>query len=83
MTPWPGGWTPWRGGALKLKRVRPSIVDSTGQPGEILSISPLIIATGEGALELIEVQAPGKKPVNGADFANGARLKSGELPWPS
>ena len=82
MSPWPGGWVPWNKGPLKLKRV--CLAQGGGSPGEILSISPLIVACGEGALELVEVQAPGKRAVRGADFANGARLAiGGILQWPS
>lgn len=82
MTPWPGGWIPWDKGPLKLKTVR--LADGSGHPGEILGLSPLVVACGTGALELVEVQAPGKRPVDGADFANGARLQpGGTLEWPS
>lgn len=81
MTPWPGGFVPWEGGPLKLLEVCP--VEGSGAPGEILSLSPLVVAAGRGALELVRVQAPGRKPVRGADFANGARLAIGEVLWRS
>ena len=82
MTPWPGGYVPWDGGPLKLIEVRP--VAGAGRPGQILGTSPLVVACGEGALELRTVQAPGRRPVSGADFANGAHLAvGGTLAWPS
>ena len=82
MSPWPGGWVPWNKGPLKLKTVR--LAEGSGSPGQILSTTPLIVACGEGALELVEVQAPGKRAVSGADFGNGARLVvGGTLEWPS
>jgi methionyl-tRNA formyltransferase len=82
MTPWPGGWTPLAEGALKLLEVRP--VAGEGAPGTVLSTRPLVVACGEGALELVTVQAPGRRAVSGADFANGARWAPGEqLVWPS
>ena len=70
MTPWPGGFleTP----TLKLISVR--AVPGSGTPGEVLSTRPLVVACGRGALELVTVQAPGKKPVAGDAWANGARL---------
>jgi methionyl-tRNA formyltransferase len=74
-SPWPGGWTPWAEQTLKLKVLRPT--EGEGQPRRVLSIDPLVIACGEGAIELVEVQAPGRKPVSGRDFANGARLTPG------
>ena len=75
MTPWPGGWVPWKKGPLKLKAVR--LADGDGEPGTVLSVAPLVVACGQGALELVRVQAPGRKPVDGAAFANGARLSIG------
>lgn len=74
-SPWPGGWTSWQASTLKLKLLR--LANGTGNPREILSVDPLIIACGEGAIELVEVQAPGRKAVSGRDFANGARLAPG------
>ena len=74
-SPWPGGWTTWGDQVLKLKTARP--VPGVGEPGTILSIDPLIIACGEDAIALERVQAPGRKPVSGRDFANGARLALG------
>jgi methionyl-tRNA formyltransferase len=82
MSPWPGGWVPLASGALKLKLVRPA--EGEGAPGEILSAKPLVVACGQGALELVTVQAPGRRAVSGTDYANGARLAPGEtLSWPS
>lgn len=77
MTPWPGGWVPWGKGPLKLRQLLP--VDGDGAPGVILSTSPLVVACRSGAVELVTVQAPGKRPVSGADFANGARLAVGAV----
>jgi len=76
MTPWPGGWLPWGDGPLKLKEVRPT--DGDGVPGEVLSVDPLVVAAGEGAVELVRVQAPGRRAVSGADFARGRRLSEGD-----
>ena len=73
MSPWPGGWAEQDGGRLKLLEVTPT--EGDGKPGEVLSVSPdLVVACGEGALALKRVQAPGRKPVSGRDYANGARL---------
>ncbi|MEZ4322985.1 MAG: methionyl-tRNA formyltransferase [Myxococcota bacterium] len=79
MTPWPGGWIAGEAGPLKIREARR--VDATGPAGTVLSTRPLVVATGEGALELESVQAPGKKPVSGTDFANGFRLAVGDPLW--
>lgn len=76
MTPWPGGWLAWDKGPLKLKEARP--VEAEGQPGTVLSLDPLVVACGQGALQLDVVQAPGRKPTDGGAFANGLRLAVGE-----
>ncbi len=75
MTPWPGAWTPLPDGPLKIRDVLPT--EGAGVPGHVVSVSPLVVACGEGAVELVSVQAPGKKPVTGHQYANGARLAVG------
>jgi len=76
FTPWPGGFTVRQDGTrLKILEARPTT--TKGPAGTILSTSPLVIACGEGALELVRVQRAGRKPVGGADFARGARLTPG------
>jgi len=76
MTPWPGGFLPLADGPLKLRRVAPA--EGAGEPGTLLSVDPLVVACGEGALELVTVQAPGRTPVDGRAYANGARLRPGD-----
>jgi methionyl-tRNA formyltransferase len=75
MTPWPGGFCDFRGVSLKILEARP--VAGQGPPGTVLATRPLLVAAGRGALELITVQLPGKKPISGADLANGARVAVG------
>jgi len=75
MTPWPGGQLPWGDKVLKIKAA--AVAEGSGSPGEILSVDPLVVACGHGALRLDQVQAPGRKAVSGRDFANGARLAPG------
>ena len=83
MTPWPGGWLPWKDGPLKI--LETELCEGRGEPGEILGCRPdLIVACSEGALVLRKVKAPGRKAVSGTDFAHGARLSPGRrLQWPS
>ena len=79
LTPWPGGWVPWDKGPLKLKELLPCehpVGDAV--PGTVLSTDPLLVAAGEGAVQLATVQAPGRRPVSGADFARGAHLAVGQ-----
>jgi methionyl-tRNA formyltransferase len=56
--------------------------DRTGglEPGQ-LGTDPggrLLAGTGDGALELVEVRAEGRRAMSGAEFARGARLGADE-----
>lgn len=79
MTPWPGGWLPGAKGPLKINAAVP--VAGSGEPGRLLSIDPLVVAVGEGALQLDAVQPPGKRSMGGNAFANGRRLRVGDVLW--
>ena len=72
--PWPGAFTSFRGDRLKIHRTR--IVEGDGEPGRFLD-GP-VVAAGDGAVELLEVQLPGKKRQPGRDLVNGARISAGE-----
>jgi methionyl-tRNA formyltransferase len=77
--PWPGAYTTFRGQTLHLWRAAPSDVATAGRPpGRILAMKPLLVAAGEGALELREVQLQGRKRLSASDFANGQRLTENE-----
>ena len=55
-------------------------VAMTGQPGEILNIdgSGLVVACGQGALRVTELQKPGGKRLKARDFLAGLSLKAGQ-----
>lgn len=78
MTPWPGARTVLADGrALVVQRAR--ACTGSGAPGELLSDDHPIVATGDGALELLEVKPAGKGVMDGASFLRGARLSVGTL----
>ncbi|MCH0543155.1 methionyl-tRNA formyltransferase [Streptomyces sp. MUM 203J] len=78
-TPAPGAWTLFRGERLKLVQVKPVPERTDLEPGEIAAGKKnLYVGTGSHAVELLWVQAQGKKPMGGADWARGARLTAGE-----
>lgn len=82
MNPWPGCYTPFAGGLLKIWLAQPVQGREGAAPGEIIAADPkkgLLIQTGEGALELMILQAPGKKRMNAKDFLMGHPLKEGEV----
>ncbi|MCB9742272.1 MAG: methionyl-tRNA formyltransferase [Alphaproteobacteria bacterium] len=77
LQPWPGTWGTLRGDTLKVKQSR--VVEGAGAPGEVLEAGKrLVVACGEGALEIVTGQLPGKPPRSGQDLVNGARIEAGE-----
>lgn len=76
--PWPGTYTSLPGGGvLKIHQTR--LVEGHGHPGVILENSArFVVATGCGALELLEVQAAGKPKMISAAFLNGHPLQLGD-----
>ncbi len=81
FNPWPGAVTKFRGATCKILRTR--LVTETQpdcEPGSIgMRRRTLTVCCGDfQLLEIIELQPENRKPVAGADFANGARIQSHE-----
>ncbi len=73
--PWPCAFMEFDGRNLKVFSA--VIVDLRGMPGEILrSEKELVVAAGEGALSLGEVQLEGKRRMSAAEFLRGHRTRS-------
>ena len=66
-------WTTFRGKRLKVLQAR--MAANGLAPG---AFDGLRVGTGDGALELVEVQPEGKAPMAAADWRNGARPGSDE-----
>ena len=80
LNPWPGCSTAIEGGRLKL--LRAEVVEGNGQPGEIIVADPkqgLVIAAGEGAVGVTQLQAPGGKPMNSKDYLRGHPMAVGTV----
>lgn len=77
VNPWPGAWTTLPGGeVLKIWEAR--TVGAYGKPGEILcadSKDGLTVACGEGALEVLRLQAPGAKQMPSRDYLRGHSME--------
>src|SRR4029077_122136 len=70
LQPWPGAQTSFRGAPLHLWKTKVSFSATGGSradlgvrptvgPGGVVSLKPLVVACGEGSLELLEVQLEG------------------------
>jgi methionyl-tRNA formyltransferase len=80
--PWPGAYTTWQGQRLRVLRARlRSDWQAQGAPGQVIELeSGVAVVTGQGILELCEVQLAGKKPMGASAFGRGQRdLLGGSL----
>lgn len=78
LDPWPSAYTDCLGGTLKIYRARPAVGE--GEPGTVLRSSAkegLFVACGEGALEVLEMQAPGGKRMSARAYLAGKKIEPG------
>jgi methionyl-tRNA formyltransferase len=77
--PWPGGYTTFRGGLLRVART--SLVNETGFVAGQVEVrkKQLLVGCGDGrAVELQQVQMEGRPRISAEAFLNGQRLQNGE-----
>ena len=74
---WPVAYTLLHG--KKLKILRTSLCDKSGEAGKVLSLDPLTVACGEGSVIIHELQLEGKKRMDAKTFLAGHKLCVGEL----
>jgi methionyl-tRNA formyltransferase len=85
VQPWPRAYTFWHRSAgvpVRLNIDRVQLAD----PGELASASGdvveasnrLLVSTGNGILEILEVQPAGKRAMSAADFLRGNRVSVGD-----
>ncbi len=68
-------WTTFRGKRLRVRRVALAGASTSGEPGRM---DGLFVDTGDGRLELVEVQPEGREPMPAFAWRNGARPEPGE-----
>jgi methionyl-tRNA formyltransferase len=84
MQPWPTASTHWHPSdgktpiRLIVHKTRPA--EGEGEPGRVVEVGTdrLIVAAGIGAVEILRVQTPGKKPLGAAEFLRGHRVQVGD-----
>jgi methionyl-tRNA formyltransferase len=77
FNPWPVAYTDL--GDKRIKVYQSEVVDEVStqfNPGHIVSLSSegMIVQTGRGTINLLEIQLPGKKRISSAAFAVGHKL---------
>ena len=70
LSPFPGAKCDM--GSEQVKLLASRVVDGLGAPGQVLD--GLTIACGEGAVEILRAQRPGKRAMDSADFLRGFDL---------
>jgi methionyl-tRNA formyltransferase len=80
LSPYPAAWATLPDGSL-LKLFQTAVLAEEGQqgaPGEVLEAAErIVVACGEGAVELRELQREGKRRMSARDFLNGYPLEAG------
>ena len=74
LSPAPGAWTEANGARLRILRARPEA--GIGEPGTVLDEN-LLVACGDGALRLLEIQREGRQPLPADAFLRGFPLPPG------
>jgi len=79
LSPKPCAYTFHSDTILKIYRTKTSRDYHSGSPGEIVQADKqLIVLTGNGAIEVLEIQQEGKKKLTAEEFLRGYRLQVGE-----
>ena len=82
FNPWPGAFTDMPEGRLKLYLARPVDCDADAAPGAVIASGPkegLVVRCGEGALEILELQAPGGKRMAAKAYLMGKKIGVGTV----
>lgn len=80
MNPWPCAYAPLAEGVLRVWRARAA--EGCGKAGTVLRADKkdgLVVATGDGAMELCEIQAPNAKRMDARAFLLGHPITPGKL----
>ena len=75
LQPWPVATMELKGQSFKVHETR--VVSGSGAPGQVLGLTKtgLVIACGEGAVEIRSLQAQGGKRMNAPDYFRGHPLE--------
>jgi len=79
LSPLPAAFTELRGAIFKIRRARAADLPLNDPPGSIhIEGSRMFVRAGDGAVELLEVQAEGRRSMPAEEFLRGFTLHTGE-----
>ena len=82
MNPWPCAYIQTANGNLKIWKAMPAQSGVNAMPGAVLIADAkqgLVVATGDGAIELMEIQAPNSKRMSAKAFLAGRQIETGKF----
>ena len=80
LNPWPSAYTTWNEKTMKIWAADVVDAQETAEPGTITEVTKqtFSVQTGDGVLQIKELQIPGKKKMFSDAFLRGYQVKTGE-----
>lgn len=80
LNPWPSAYTSYNNKTMKLWKAK-VVPGKEAVPGQILAVDKkgFTVQTGDGALQILELQMEGKKRMDAGAFLRGCQLTAGEI----
>ncbi len=80
LNPWPSAYTTWNEKTMKIWDADVVDTQKTAEPGTITEVTKqtFSVQTGDGVLQIKELQIPGKKKMASDAFLRGYQVKTGE-----
>lgn len=80
LNPWPSAYTTWNEKTMKIWNADVVDTQKTAEPGTITEVTKqtFSVQTGDGVLQIKELQIPGKKKMASDAFLRGYQVKTGE-----
>ena len=79
MTPWPSAYSFLNGRRLLIDAVLVASPTTNAAPGTVVSLDPLVVACGEGALDIRMLRPEGRRSMPPRAFRAGNPLEMGEV----
>ena len=79
MTPWPSAYSFLNGRRLLIDAVAVAPQATNAAPGTVVSLEPLVVACGEGALDIRMLRPEGRRSMPPRAFRAGNPLEMGEV----
>lgn len=81
LTPWPSAYTNWQDKVMKIWDARALEGGQSAVPGTIVKVEKdaFYVQTGNGILQVCELQIPGKKRMDAGAFLRGYQVKESEM----